>query len=200
MKSERAFTIAETMVVAVILGMMLTAVVAAVAPLFDAPARAQAKSDSLAPAASGMYLLERDLRESNVNAVFACTGRPAMCGDGALDAEDSAIVVPTAYASSTLGAQFRTIGAAPDWQGFIVYWQRAPGGVIYRTFEPEKDLGVLIDARPADRTQLRLLADAAAASVTSDIAPPIAMRSIATLAAFVDLDSDTTSFHVVCAG
>lgn len=206
MRGARGFTIAETIVVALILGMMLTAVAGAMVPMFAAPDRAQAKSDSLGSAASGMYLIERDLRESDVGGVFACVGLPARCSDGSLDVGDTAIVLPTALISGDLGAQFKTISSfvtnagRPDWQGFIVYWQAASGGFVYRTYEPVAGLTQLIDSDPPNRTALEALADNAAAAATIDPSRSIAMRSVATLSAFVDHNADVTSLHVVSSG
>ena len=206
MRAERGFTIAETIVVALILGMMLTAVAGAMVPMFAAPDRAQAKSDSLGAAASGMYLIERDLRESDVGGVFACVGSPATCGDGSLDVGDTAIALPTALASGDLGAPFVTISSfgpnagRPDWRGFIVYWQAAPGGFVYRTYVPVGGMSQLIDSDPPNRAALQTLADAAAAAASIDPSRSIAMRSIATLCAFVDHNADVTSLHIVSSG
>jgi hypothetical protein len=205
-RAARGFTIAETIVVALILGMMLTAIAGAMVPMFAAPDRAQAKSDSLGSAASGMYLIERDLRESDAGGVFACVGLPAECGDGSLDVGDSAIAMPTALASGDLGAPFMTIASPapnagrPDWKGFIVYWQATPGGFVYRAYEPVGGMSQLIDSDPPNRAALQTLADAAVASASIDPSRLIAMRSIATLAAFVDHTADVTSLHIVSSG
>jgi len=193
------------MVVALILGLMLTAVAGAMAPLFSAPDRAQAKTDSLGTASSGLYLMERDLRESDIDGVFACVGQPADCGDGSLKVGDTAIVLPTALASGDLGAQFMTSDTSPDagypdWKGFIVYWQPAPGGFVYRAYEPVSGLAQYIEAVPSNRAELRTLAVAAVASASTDPTRSIAMRSISTLSAFVDHVSDVTSLHVVSSG
>jgi hypothetical protein len=203
---SRAFTIAETIVVALILGMMLTAIAGAMVPMFAAPDRAQAKSDSLGSAASGMYLIERDLRESDADGVFACVGQPAKCGDGSLDVGDSAIVIPTALISGDLGARFATIPAMsqnaghPEWQGFIVYWEPEPGGFVYRVFERVGGLSQLVDSVPPNRAQLESLAEAAVSSASIDPSRAIAMRSVATLSAFIDHNTEVTSLHVVSSG
>lgn len=206
MRMSRGFTIAETIVVALILGMMLTAIAGAMVPMFAAPDRAQAKSDSLGSAATGMYLIERDLRESDADGVFACVGQPAKCGDGSLDVGDNAIVIPTALISGDLGARFVTIPAMspnagyPEWQGFIVYWQPEPGGFVYRAFERADGLSQLIDSVPPNRAQLESLADAAVSSASIDPSRTIAMRSVAMLSAFIDHNTEVTSLHVVSSG
>jgi prepilin-type N-terminal cleavage/methylation domain-containing protein len=198
--AKRGFTIAETMVVAVILGMMLTAIVGAIAPLFSAPSRAQAKIDSVEPAATSMYVMERDLRESDENGVFACTGQPVACGDGALTVGDIAIALPTALANGSPGAQFLTNNGVPDWQGFVVYWQPAPGGEVDRAFEQEYGLNPLINTASPNRVQLQTLAAAAVASALNDPNRSIAMREVATFATAIDVNSSITSLHIVSSG
>ena len=205
MKVARGTTIAETLVVAMILGMLLTAVAGAMAPLLAAPNRAQAKADSIAAAAPGFYLLQRDLRQSDVNAIFACVGRPAACGDGGITAADSAVALVTALPSDDLRAQFRTNGGEPnagmpDWQGFIVYWQAVPGGPVYRSFEPASGLARWLDVRPVDRVELQALATAAVTEATSQPTTSIALRGVTAFAARVDPNAGVTSLHVVASG
>ena len=199
-------TIAETLVVAVILGLMLFAIAGAMPPLLSAPARAQAKTDSISPGSSGLYVFERDLRESDANAIFACTGWPAACGPGLAGTHDSAVVAATALSSTDLGAIFQTTqtaastAPAPAWQGFIVYWQRMPGGDIYRSFEPASIAPDLFDPNPQGRAALEQMAQAAVASAEAETQPEIAMRDIAEFSAAVNLRSGVTSIHVVAAG
>jgi hypothetical protein len=198
--ARRGLTIAETLVVSVILGLMLLAIAGAMAPLLSAPARAQAKTDSLSPASAGLYLFERDLRESDANVVFACTGWPAVCGSGSIETADSAVVIATAYDSADLAAQFQTFGERPAWQGFIVYWQRAPGGDVYRTYEPAPAASQFFDPSQAGRSSLEVLAQDAAAAAQDAPDPQIAMRDIATLSAAVNTTSGITSLHMVASG
>jgi len=195
-------TIAETLVVAVIIGLMLFAIAGAVPPLLSAPARAQAKTDSISPGASGLYIFERDLRESDPNAIFACTGWPAVCGPGIAGTGDTAVVVATALSSSDLGATFQTsqTGAAPAWQGFIVYWQRVPGGDLYRSFEAASIDPHLFDPDPQDRAALLQLVQTAEASAAAETQPAIAMHDIAEFSAAVNPATGVTSIHVVAAG
>ena len=202
MRPRRGLTIAETLVVAVIIGLMLLAIAGAVPPLLGAPARAQAKADSISPASSGLYIFERDLRESDANAIFACSGQPVVCGSGSIGTDDSAVVVATAVDSSDIGAPFVTDRQtpAPAWQGFIVYWQREPGGDVYRSFEFAPIASQILDPSPQERAALQRFAEEAAASAAAEAQPHIAMRSIAELSAAVDVTTGVTSIHVVTAG
>lgn len=200
MKRKRGFTIAETLVVAVILGMLLTAVTAAIAPLFGSPDNAQAKADSLSPAGAGIYLLDRDLRESSAYGDFACTGQPPTCGDGSPNVSDSAVAIITALNSADIGAQFQLKpDNYPAWQGFIVYWQPAPGGFIYRSFVPDPQVaGNMI--YPPNRTALQSMANSAVAAAEADQTAAIAMRGISTLATAVNASSSLASLHIVSTG
>lgn len=202
MSAQRGLTIAETLVVAVIIGLMLLAIAGAVPPLLSAPARAQAKAESMSPAASGMYLFERDLRESDANAIFACAGSPVVCGYGSIATADSAVVVATAVDSNDLGATFETSGVvpAPAWQGFIVYWQREPGGDVYRSFEPAPIAAQIGDPSPQERAALQRFAQDAVASANAETQPMIVMRNIAEFSAAVDSTNDVTSIHMVTTG
>lgn len=196
----RGMTIAETLIVSVILGLMLLAIAGALPPLLSSPARAQAKADSISPAAAGLYLLERDLRESDANGVFACTGWPASCGSGLLGTADSAVVIATADDSADLGTQFLTYGQHPAWQGFVVYWQRSPGGDVYRTFEPAPMISQYFDPSQPGRSSLEGLAQNAAAAATVAPDPQIALHHIASLSASVNTTTSVTSLEVVAAG
>lgn len=195
-------TIAETLVVAVIIGLMLFAIAGAMPPLLSAPARAQAKMASISPGSSGVYVFERDLRESDANAIFACTGWPAVCTPGLAGTHDTAVVAATAVSSSDLGAIFQTnqTAGAPAWQGFIVYWQRAPGGDIYRSFESAAIAPRLFDPNPQNQAVLEQMAQAAVASAETQTQPDIAMHDIAEFSAAVNPMSGVTSIHVVAAG
>lgn len=195
-------TIAETLVVAVIIGLMLLAIAGAVPPLLLAPARAQAKAESMSPASSGMYVFERDLRESDAIAIFACTRSPVDCGNGSIATADSAVVMATAVDSNDLGATFETNGvlAAPAWQGFIVYWQRSPGGDVYRSFEPAPIAAQIGDPSPQERATLQRFAQEAVASAAAETQPMIVMRNIAEFSAAVNSTNDVTTIRVVAMG
>jgi len=198
-RCRRGTTIAETLVVTLILGLMLLAIAGAMPSLFAAPARAQAKADTLDPATAGLYLLERDLRESDASAIFACTGWPAVCGSGAPDVDNSAIAVATAVDSSDLAAQFQTVDEHPRWQGFIVYWQRAAGGNLYRAYEPAPMVSQYFLPGEQDRTALQAMAQNAVAEAAAQPASQVAMRALLSITTTIDSTSGITTLHVVTA-
>lgn len=201
MTRRRGFTIAETMVVAMILGLMLAAVAAAIGPLFSAPDRAQAKTDSLGPMSGDLYLVERDVREGDAVATFACDGKPPVCGDGDGILDDDAVVVPTAVSSGAEDAQVVTsrLDGSPQWSGFIVYRHAGPGDEIGRVYVDEPALEAEMGASPPDRGRLQLLADDAV--MTSEVlVPDLTIRGIAVLSASVDEPTGVVSLHMVSRG
>ena len=213
MKARRGFTIAETLVVAVIISMLLAAVAAAMGPLFSAAGDAQVKTDTLGPATTGLYVLERDIRQSDANGVFACTDQPAMCGDGTSSGGISAIAIATALGSGEPGAWFMTQGGSPDWQGYLVYWMPDSGGVVYRAYEPVPGLAALINTPQPDRAALRILAQAAVAAAVDGSAlggagstnfrtsrsSAVAMRYVASISASVNAAAGDVSLQVITA-
>lgn len=197
MSGRRAFTIAETLVVAVILGMMLTAICSALVPLFGAPSRAQAKSDTLGPATAGLYVLQRDIRESDASGVFACGAQPVACTDGGAAAPAAALAIATALASANLGAPFTTSNGKPQWQGFMVYWQPQSGGFVYRTFEPDPSIDALLNASEPNRADLAARAAEAVTAAITQTAPSIAMRDVGSIFGAVDASARDVSLQIV---
>ena len=199
MSARRAFTIAETLVVTVILGVMLAAIAGAIAPLFAAPDRAQAKGESLGPAAGDLYVLERDLREGDASATFACSGQPPVCGDGDLNISVTALAMPTALDSGSLDARFGTsYGGAPSWTGFIIYSQGAPAQ-LDRTYVADPAVAAAMSTWPRDRAQLQMLAGKDALAARSLVAG-LTMRGVSSLSAAVDAVDGITDLHVVSLG
>ncbi len=201
MSRARGFTIAETLVVAVILGLMLTAIAGAMAPLFSAPDRTQAKSESLGPLSSGVWMLERDVREGAAIATFACDGAPPTCGDGDGASSVTGLAVPTARTSGAPDAPLVTDqhDGTPQWDGFIVYRPAARGAQLERTFVPSPALGVEMANAPSDRTRLAMLA-AGAVLAAQTLKPDVSIHDIASVAVAVDVSSGVTSLHVVSTG
>ena len=201
MRPARAFTIAETMVVTMILGLMLAAIAAAIGPLFSAPDRAQAKSDSLGPMSGDLYILERDVREGDALATFSCGGTPVQCGEGGGNEATTALALPTALLSGAADAQLQTVHATgqPQWNGFIVYRQHPESMALDRVFVAEPALEADMSASPPDPGTLELLADDAV-TAAQWVAPDLAVRGIASLSTWVDRSDGVVSLHVVSAG
>jgi hypothetical protein len=220
MKASRAFTIAESLVVIVIVAMLLTAVAGAMTPLLRAPNAVQAKYDTLVPATTGLFVLERDIRQSDANGVFACTIHPIACGTGASSDKTAAVAVATAVSSGDLGAQFitDTTYGTPVWQGYIVYWRSDTGGTLYRAYVGEPGMTAMIQA--PDRSGLQSLAQAAVTTAMGDQGgtsgggaggsgssgggqvsfSAVALSGVASLSASVDIADDDVTLQIVTAG
>ena len=201
MKRARGFTIAETLVVAVILGLMLTAIAGAIAPLLSSPASAQAKTESLGPMSSGLWVLQRDVREGAAVATFACDGYPPQCGDGVPDVTASALAVPTARASGALDAPLLTDESAgtPAWDGFMVYRMSPQGDELDRTFVDSPTLADEMAVSPPDRARLAIIAGDAVLTARQ-LKPDLVIHDIASVAAAIDQANGVTSLHIVALG
>jgi len=74
--SQRAFTLAEVLSVLFILGLVLSFVALIVGPLLRSQSETQAKVDTIQAAAMALYRVERDLRNTTITYVYACTTGP----------------------------------------------------------------------------------------------------------------------------
>src|SRR5579863_8798103 len=70
--AARGMTLAEMLVAMIVMGLFGTLAVAVIAPIADAPYRAQAKDSTIQSATEVMYRLERDLRMSDASGVYMC--------------------------------------------------------------------------------------------------------------------------------
>ena len=124
MRSRRGFTIAEVMTVLVILGLIL-AVIAMITPIiFRSQSQVQAQTDSIQSSALALYKVQRDVRQSNIGGVLACTTVPvAVCTQptSAPSAQQTqAIAIVTA--DNGTGQFVPNNAGLPKWHGFVLYW------------------------------------------------------------------------------
>lgn len=121
---RRGYTIAELLLVTVIMGMISSFVVLIVAPLFKMSNAQVAKVDTVQAAAKAFYRIQRDLRQSDVSGVYVCTyPAPSTCSPpaGALThAAVVAIITPLANGDGQLA--WDPSQGQPKWQGFSIYW------------------------------------------------------------------------------
>jgi type II secretory pathway pseudopilin PulG len=121
---RRGYTIAELLVVFVIMGFVSSFVALIVGPLFKAASSQAAKIDTVQAAEKSFYRIQRDLHQSNMNGVYVCTyPAPTTCSppsSALANATVVAIITPKANGSGQL-AWDNTQGQ-PQWKGFNVYW------------------------------------------------------------------------------
>lgn len=121
---RRGYTIAEVLLVAVVMGMISSFVALIVAPLFHAANAQAAKIDTVQAATSAFYRIQRDLRQSNASGVYVCTyPAPTTCSapsSALADAVVVAIITPEANGNGQVTWDV-SLGQ-PKWQGFNVYW------------------------------------------------------------------------------
>ena len=132
-------TIAELLSVTAVLGLLVSSVAFIIGPLLRSQSHTQAKVDTVQAAAMALYRLERDLRTSSVDQIFACTTSaiPVCTSSSSLPAAPAptqAIVIGTAFQNGTGAFQLATTGL-PDWQGATVYWIDALGNLVV-AFDP----------------------------------------------------------------
>lgn len=130
-RSLRGTTIVELMTVVVILGLLMTMLIAVIAPMLRSQSRSQAKLDTVQTAAAALYRIQRDLRQTYFKSAWACTTSGSVsCSQPTTFGTTTAIAFPTAYLNGTGQFQLVAIGpnaGQPDWQGVMVYWIDASG-------------------------------------------------------------------------
>jgi len=136
--SQRAFTIAEVLSVLFILGLVLSFVALIVGPLLRSQSETQAKVDTIQAAAMALYRVERDLRNTTITYVYACTTGPTPSCNIAPTTltATSAIVMSSAYQPGNGQFQFSTSTGKPTWQGAAVYWIDGGGNLNYAFDQP----------------------------------------------------------------
>jgi len=174
---QRGYTIAELVCVVFIVGLVMTPIALIMGPLMNAQNRTQAKVDTVQGAAVALYRIERDLRNTNLGSIYACTttGAPICAVPASTLGSTDALVIVSAYRNGT--GQFITQSSSgkPYWQGADIYWVDA-NGVLNFAF-----------VVPALYTQGNLLSAADARTAVADvlttggtgIAQPVEQMSIA---------------------
>lgn len=125
---SRAFSLAELLTVVVIFGLIGVLVAAVIEPLLNAPNSHQAKGYTVEAGTQALYLIQRDIRQSNASGVFVCTNTsPAVCAPPTptitapkTDTPVLSIVTPRAGGNGTM--QWDVNNGQTAWTGFNVYW------------------------------------------------------------------------------
>lgn len=134
-RRRRGLTLAETIIAMTIFFLMLAAIGAIAGPILSGPSAGSAKSDTVASAAYGLDEIERDIRQSDVSGVFACTVAVTVtCSQPTSLTTTGYIAVLSAYDSAGV-FQANSNGSA-SWQGFVVYSNPTSSGFLYRYYAP----------------------------------------------------------------
>ncbi|MDQ6824927.1 MAG: hypothetical protein M3007_05620 [Candidatus Eremiobacteraeota bacterium] len=152
----------------IILGLLMTMLVAVITPLIRSQSRSQAKLDTVQSAAAALYRIQRDLRQTYYVGTWACTtGSSASCSQPTTFGTTSAIAFPTAYQNGTGQFQLQTgvsTPGQPNWQGVMVYWIDS-AGALHWAFDP-KPTG-FTDEHVNSTTAAKAVVDATTGVVTS---------------------------------
>ena len=122
----------EIMTVMLIAAMVMTLVASLCRPVMSSTGAVQAQTDLVQSADDALYRIQRDVRESDPNGVFVCSGSaaaiactPASDLTAPIDAQYLAIL--TAVDTSSGLMSWDSTGR-PAWTGFDVYWLSPEAG------------------------------------------------------------------------
>ena len=189
--AQHGYTIAELLSTVFVMGLVMTAVGLTIGPLLSAQNQAQAKVDTVQAATRALYRVERDLRNTNLGSIWACTtgGTPSCAAPRTTLTATNAIVIATAYANGTGQFQKKLASGTPNWQGAAVYWVDATGNLDFAFDVPTATAyapGNLLSATDAA---------AAVSDVTANGGVPLA-RSIQQMSLAVPNQGHQVSFQV----
>jgi len=133
-RRPRGFTIADLVAVVFISGFAITAI-SVMGPPPGSQDRIVAKVDAVQAVSGALHQIERDLRNTDLASVYACTiSVTPTCSAPTTDlSTTSAIVIVSAYNNGT-GKLVQTLTGKPGWQGADVYWVD-PSGTLRFAFD-----------------------------------------------------------------
>jgi type II secretory pathway pseudopilin PulG len=169
------------MTVMVIVGLLMTMIVAIILPMMRSQNRTQAKLDTVQSAAVALYRLQRDLRQTYYDGTWACTiGSSASCSQPTTFGTTTAIAFPTAYKNGIGQFQLQTgvsTAGQPNWQGVMVYWIDSAGDLRW-AFDPTPT--GFTDEHVNSTTAAKAVADATTGVVTgTEIAANVQQLAVA---------------------
>ena len=116
----------EIMTVMIIAGIVTTIVASLFSSISGAAGAEQIDTDLVRSADEALYRIQRDVRQSDPNGIFSCTGASStlVCtpaSDLATPTDSQYIAVLTAHSGGN-GMMQWDISGRPAWTGFVVYW------------------------------------------------------------------------------
>ncbi len=194
-RSKRGFTLAEFLAVLGILAMISGFVAGIMGPMFAAPAKHQAKVDSLQTTARGLYRIQRDLRQSDAGGVFACdtSGATPVCSQPGGMTTTRAIAVVSAQSNGQ--ANWSPANGQPQWKGFNVYWlmsNSSGSNDLREMFVADNTLGI----GPSGLPNIAKAQQAVTAAMNSSN-PTNATTNVLTMSIAVSPSANTVGFKYV---
>jgi type II secretory pathway pseudopilin PulG len=124
--SQRGTSMPEIMTVTIIAVIVMTIVAALFKSISGAAGAEQVDTDLVQSADEALYRVQRDVRQSDPNGIFACTGASSavVCtaaSDLTAPADTAFLAVLTAHAGGN-GTMQWDVSGRPAWTGFEVYW------------------------------------------------------------------------------
>ena len=199
-RRERGMTLPEMLTAMALLGLFTTFVVALIGPIASAPRQMQVKIDAVQGTVDAGYRIQRDLRNGDVDGVFACTAGPvttcARPGSALSPSMRLAIATPL-DASGQLQVAASTSAAA--WTGLRVYCLSAPSsaGALTVSFQPVS--GIESGAAGIRQLSLATVASAVSAGCADSSRTTIAV-SVESLSTAADAPSRIVRVRLVTRG
>lgn len=121
----RGTSLAEMLVSFGVIGLAAGLVALMFGPIVSAPAKHQAKIDTIHAAVRALYLLQRDIRISSKSGVYICNNNASTpgCTPATTTLTSAAVIaVLTPRSGGTSAVQFSPASGQPEWAGYNVYW------------------------------------------------------------------------------
>jgi hypothetical protein len=174
---QGGFTIADLAAIVVISGFAIAAI-SIMGPPPSSNERMDVKLDAVQAAAVALSRIERDLRNTDLGSVYACTisATPTCAAPTTALSSTPALVIVSAYNNGT-GKFVQSFTGKPGWQGADVYWVDPDGTLRFAFDTPASTLYI--------RGDLLSISDAKAAVVDAlgsggaQLASPVERMSIA---------------------
>jgi type II secretory pathway pseudopilin PulG len=195
--NQRGVTMPEIMTVMIIAIIVTTIVASIFKSVFGTAGAQQVDTDLVKAAGEALYRIQRDVRQSDPNGVFACTGSSSTltCTPGSdltTPTDLQYLAVLTARSGGDGMAQWDASGR-PAWTGFDIYWLApdATGATnLAAGFAPAQ---ISPGANPAI-LNADVINAVAAASAAAD--PVVIAHSIAGIQTMVDVAKDRVAIRI----
>jgi len=200
-RTQRGFSIAEVLTVAVILGVIMTSMIMILPLMLKAPMQVQSQVDEVNMAAVALYEIRKDFSQGDTSGVMGCSITPVVIcsAPGNSPTSVQALVVTTADNGSGV---FQVVqnGANkgyPAWQGFDVYWlEPNASGTSFQLMRAfEQDTITASNGIPNNVTAALVVPDVIKALLISP--PPVLTNYIASMSLGDNPSQSTITFDLL---